>query len=399
VVLRVLLIMEEVKCGGAELSFFALCRALSQRCEAHLALYQGSLRNPSLRRLCDALVDTSVKVHPFDVPLNPGTFTNLHRRLRRSASSELASLIEAIRPDAILVNLPTVERGQAVVDAADLVTPRPPVWGFLHSANRPSLISAKLGRFRNLMVPGLLRRFDRLLTVSAAGAQEISVRYRMSPPDILHPPIALPRRSGSERERSARRVAAGLPETFLLGIVGRVHADKGQDAAVRITARLLDAGLPLHLVVIGDGPNLAAIQHLARQLRIVDKVSFLGWRQDADELIPLLSAVIMPSKHEGMPLTALQAAGARVPVLGYAVDGLTELLPEGFKVPCGDEAALADVVAALIGGAKVWPREEMGQRAQEWSDPDDAAARLLSMLQSALSGKRPAKSDNSLAHP
>jgi glycosyltransferase involved in cell wall biosynthesis len=333
------------------------------------------------------LADTSVKVHRFDVPLNPGTFTNLHRFLRNSAARKLASLIEVIRPDAVVVNLPTVERGQAVVDAADLVSPRPPVWGVVHSANRPSVIGAKLGHFRNLMVPGLIRRFDRLLTVSVAGAQEIARRYRMSPPDVLHPPIALPPRLASDRERSARRRAAGLPDTFLLGIVGRVHVHKGQDAAVRVAWRLVDAGLPLHLVVVGDGPNLAAIQRLVQQLRMVDRVSLLGWRQDADELIPLLSAVIMPSKHEGMPLAALQAASARVPVLGYAVDGLSELLPDGFKVPYGDEAALAEIAAGLMSGAKVWPQEELGQLAEEWSDPDSAADRLLSMLGSAMEAR------------
>lgn len=397
--MRLLLVMEEIKCGGAELSFFALCRALSQRAEVHLAVYQGSLRNPTLRRLCDGLADTSVKVHRFDVPLNPGTFTNLHRLLRTSAARKLASLIEAIRPDAVVVNLPTVERGQAVVDAANLVSPRPPVWGLVHSANRPSMIGAKLGHFRNLMVPGLLRRFDRLLTVSTAGAEEIARRYRMSPPQVLHPAIALPPRPASDRERSAGRAAAGLPDTFLLGIVGRVHVHKGQDAAVRVAARLLDAGLPLHLVVVGDGPNLAAIQRLVQQLRMVDRVSLMGWRQDADELIPLLSAVIMPSKHEGMPLTALQAASARVPVLGYAVDGLSELLPDGFKVPYGDEAALAEVAAGLMTGTKLWPREEIGQLAEKWSDPDNAAARLLSMLGSAIGGKRAARNDTSLAHP
>jgi glycosyltransferase involved in cell wall biosynthesis len=175
--------------------------------------------------------------------------------------------------------------------------------------------------------------------------------------------------------------------------------DKGHAAAVRAAARLLAAGLPLHLVVVGDGPNLAAIQRLVEQLRIVDRVSLLGWRQDADQLIPLLSAVIMPSKHEGMPLTALQAASARVPVLGYAVDGLSELLPDGFKVPYGDEAALAEVVAGLMSGAKVWPQEEIGQRAEKWSDPDNAADRLLSLLRSAIGRERAPENDTSLAHP
>jgi glycosyltransferase involved in cell wall biosynthesis len=296
----------------------------------------------------------------------------------------LADLIRKTRPDAVLVNLPTVERGQAVLDAAELVTPRPPVWGFLHSANRPSTIGAKLGRVRDLLVPRLLPRFDHLLAVSSAGAQEVARRYHLEPPEVLRPPIAQPARPTSPTDRSTRRKAAALPETFLLGIVGRVQADKGHDAALRLTARLRAAGHPIHLVVIGQGPNSAAVQRLSRRLQISEAVSFLGWRDDADQLIPLLDAVIMPSRHEGMPLTALQAAAARVPVIGYAVDGLAELLPEGFHARYGDEAALAHAVAGLVQGSNIWPSDAMEQQAREWSDPDRVASQLLKSLRLAL---------------
>jgi glycosyltransferase involved in cell wall biosynthesis len=382
--MRVLMVMEEVRFGGAEVSFFTLCRALVSHCTVDLAIYEGSLENPSVRALCDSLGSTTANVHRSAVPLNPGTIGNLHPRLRRHAARVLSDLIREVRPHAIIVNLPTVERGQAVLDAAELVRPRPPVWGFLHSANRPSTIGAKLGRLRNLLVPRLLRRFDHLLTVSSSGAEEVARRYHLTTPEILRPPVAKPPRPASVIDRSAQRRPASLPDTLLLGIVGRVPADKGHDAALQVTARLRAAGHAVHLVVIGDGPVSAAFKRLTQRLQISGSVSFLGWRDDADELIPLLSAVLMPSKHEGMPLTALQAAAARVPVIAYAVDGLAELLPEGFKIPYGDEAALTQAVAGLMHGSNIWPSDALEQRAEAWSDPDRVAGRLLNSLRLAL---------------
>src|SRR5918995_2915502 len=140
--MRILLVMEEILCGGAELSFFALCRALTERCEVHLVLSQESLENPRIRGLHDSLSNTSASIHLSKTRLNPGTIANLHRLLRRAASRELASLMEVVQPDVVIVNLPTVERGQAVVDAARMCPLRPPVWGFLHLSQRPSVIGA-----------------------------------------------------------------------------------------------------------------------------------------------------------------------------------------------------------------------------------------------------------------
>jgi glycosyltransferase involved in cell wall biosynthesis len=376
--------MEEVKCGGAELSFFTLTRALSTRCEVHLAVSEEALRHPVLRASCEALDHTMVTIHPTKAPLNAGTFSNLHPRFRASAASELAGLIKRTGPDVILVNLPTVERGQAVVDAAELCTPRPPVWGFLHLTQPPTVIGAKLGLVRDFMVPKLIRRFDRLLTVSRSGSREIAERYRLTAPDVLQPPTRglSPLPPGSNR--SQLRQAEGLSDGFLLGMVGRVQIHhKGQDAALRITRELLSRGLKLQLVIVGDGPDRRWLQRKAERLGIASALRFLGWRDDVERLMPLLDAVLMPSRYEGFPQVAVQAVTAYVPVVGYAVGGLAELVPEGFTAAPGDEAGLAAIVGALASEPRSWPAREVALRAATWCDPGNVADGLLVLMQRA----------------
>jgi glycosyltransferase involved in cell wall biosynthesis len=384
VVSQILAVVDEVNFGGAELSFFTLCRALARRCRVHLALYEGSLKNPSIQEWCRSLTNASVTLHTCAQPLYPGARRNLHHWLRRGASRELAELMDELQPDLVIVNLPTVERGQTVLDAARIARRPAPVWGYLHSAHLPTTTGARW-RLRDALVPRQLRRFGQhLLTVSATAARDMSRRYGVAPAGILYPPVATAAGPLPPGERASRRAAAGLPEGFLIGTVGRVHfGHKGQDAALRVVARLNAAGCPGHLVVIGDGPDVHALGMLAKQLGIEERVSWLGWRGDAGELTAVLDALVITSRHEGMPLTALEAAAAQVPVVAYAIDGLTELLPAEFTVGYGDEIGLADTLGRLIRGDLDWPNELMSQRARAWSDPELAAEKFLGLIELA----------------
>jgi glycosyltransferase involved in cell wall biosynthesis len=387
VTLRLLLVIDEVDLGGAELSFVELSRALAVRCEVHLALSERSLKKPAIAALCTSGDIGGTTVHPSQARLYPGTISNLHPLFRRRPARELASLIDRIRPACIIANLPTVERGQTIVDAARSAKSRPPVWGFLHLVQRPSTIGVKLGSLRNLLVGALIRRFDRLLTVSHNGARQLSDRYRIALPAVIHPPTAPLKPVASREERTSRRAREDLADDFLVGIVGRVQVrQKGHDAALRLVARLTREGHPITLVVIGDGPDLPAIRRLAEKLGITSRVRFLGWRQDAGGLIPLLDMVLLPSHFEGLPQTALQSATARVPVVAYDIGGLRELLPPAFLVPHGNEGRLADVVLEVVKGTLIWPSDEMAARAATWGNPGHAAERLLGLLRQSSLG-------------
>ncbi len=381
--LRILLVMEEERFGGAELAFFNLCQALVSRCELHVALSEVSLRNGTLRAHCETLSLGQDRVHRCRHRLNPGTLANLHPRLRHAPALELARLLGRLSCDHILANLPTVERAQTVLDAAEAVSPRVPVWGYVHLSQPPSVIGAKLGFLRDRLVPSWLRRFDHLLAVSRAGARELSQRYGLPQPDVMYPPTPalsplLP------ADRSRLRVGLGMGHGFLLGVIGRVQFHhKGQDAAIRLTARLVAEGKAVHLVVVGDGPDMPVLQRQVESLAVSSHVSVLGWREDLPALMPMFDAVLLPSRYEGMPQTALQAATAGVPVVGYDVDGLGELLPDEFKVAYGDEQGLLKAVTALMQKTITWPQAEIAERAASWGNPARAADHLMQLFRSA----------------
>ena len=142
--------------------------------------------------------------------------------------------------------------------------------------------------------------------------------------------------------------AADLPRgrPLLLGL-GRLHADKGFDIAIRAMPRLQGAVL----AIAGEGPELAALQALARREGVADRVHFLGWRHDAGALLRAADVFVCSSRVEPLGNMVIEAWSACCPIAAAAAAGPAELLrddTDGTLVPLEDPAALAGGIAALV---------------------------------------------------
>jgi glycosyltransferase involved in cell wall biosynthesis len=153
-------------------------------------------------------------------------------------------------------------------------------------------------------------------------------------------------------DRAGRPRPQGLePGLFHAGIVGRVSEVKGIVHALRA---LTSDRVPtqVRLDVIGTGPLLDALQDEARALGVADRVRFHGFQRDILDWIAHLDALLMPSLHEGLPYTLLEAMSLGVPVIASRVGGLAEVLEQertALLVEVGDAAGLADALARLAG--------------------------------------------------
>jgi N-acetyl-alpha-D-glucosaminyl L-malate synthase BshA len=87
--------------------------------------------------------------------------------------------------------------------------------------------------------------------------------------------------------------------------------------------------MPAKLLMVGDGPDMAAATQIARTLGVFDDVQFLGGQ---DQVLPLLSAsdvFLLPSAQESFGLAALEAMASEVPVIASRVGGLPEVIEHG----------------------------------------------------------------------
>ncbi len=109
--------------------------------------------------------------------------------------------------------------------------------------------------------------------------------------------------------------------------------------------------VPATLVMIGDGPDRPAAEALCREKGIAPYVSFLGNMPALEAVMPAADLYLLPSNSESFGLSALEAQACGVPVLGYAVGGLPEVVVDGetgFLRGVGDVGGLADAGASLL---------------------------------------------------
>jgi glycosyltransferase involved in cell wall biosynthesis len=115
------------------------------------------------------------------------------------------------------------------------------------------------------------------------------------------------------------------PGTRLVLAVGRLVEQKNHALAVRALADVPDAVL----AIAGTGPLLADLERLARESGVAERVRFLGLRPDARALMGAADVVVMPSRWEGLPLSALEALASGTPLVATDVRGLRELVTDG----------------------------------------------------------------------
>jgi len=127
---------------------------------------------------------------------------------------------------------------------------------------------------------------------------------------------------------------------------------------IRILHEVLKS-TPARLVMVGDGPERGPCEMLARELKVDDRVEFLGKQDHVERLIPLHHVLLMPSEMEAFGLAALEAMACGVPPVGTRVGGTPELIRhdvDGFLEPVGDVAAQAARVVSLLTDDELYKR-------------------------------------------
>jgi glycosyltransferase involved in cell wall biosynthesis len=120
------------------------------------------------------------------------------------------------------------------------------------------------------------------------------------------------------------------PDATHIGIVGRLVTVKRVDIFLQMAALLTrkspERSWQFH--VFGDGPLRDSLHASAASLGIARRVRFHGHRTDVRSCMASLDAVVMPSDHEGLPMTALECLALGVPLVAHNTGGLHELLEE-----------------------------------------------------------------------
>jgi glycosyltransferase involved in cell wall biosynthesis len=167
---------------------------------------------------------------------------------------------------------------------------------------------------------------------------------------------------GSPDERDAARAEVGIPkDAWVVGSVGRLAREKNYPLLVRAAAPLL--GPDARLVLVGDGGEAATIRAEIEARAVGPFATLTGARHDVPRWMAAMDVFALSSRLEGLPLVALEAMAAGLPVVATAVGGLPTLIQDGVTgllVPPDDEMAFARQLAVLRGDPAL--ARAMGER-------------------------------------
>jgi L-malate glycosyltransferase len=220
-----------------------------------------------------------------------------------------------------------------------------------------------LARVRRYMVEriddGLLRRaFDSVVAVSEDIQRTLleSRGYSHTKVSVIHNGIDLP-------EWTVRPKRSFIP--FRIGAVGRFVPVKDFPLFIAVGKALVKAGEAVHLVLLGEGPQKEELQAMVRREGLDAVVSFAAPCADPTSFYRSLDLYLNTSKHEGIPLSVLEAMACGVPVVAPAVGGIPEILrdrEEGLLVATRTATEFAEACRQVIHDREGYGR--MGQRAR-----------------------------------
>ena len=135
---------------------------------------------------------------------------------------------------------------------------------------------------------------------------------------------------------------------FVVGCAAAlVHANKGQLHLIE-AARLLQGRIPpLHLLLLGSGPDAGRLKQAAAKLPSAELPGFVD---NLGDYLAIMDVFALPSYHEGFGGVLVDAMGAGLPIVATEVGGIPEVVTDGengLLVPPGDSAALARALGKL----------------------------------------------------
>jgi len=131
--------------------------------------------------------------------------------------------------------------------------------------------------------------------------------------------------------------------------VGRLVEAKGFDVLLKAVN-----GLPLSLLIVGDGPLHTSLQQQITQLSPNTFCKLLGYRDDINDLMHAADTVVIASRREGFSYVFNEAALCGTKILSTDVPVANEILPAELIVPIDDVNALATKLAFLLAHPSTW---------------------------------------------
>lgn len=148
------------------------------------------------------------------------------------------------------------------------------------------------------------------------------------------------------------------PVPFRLISVGRLAPVKGYALLLQAVAILTAEHRDVCLTLVGDGPERPQLSEQARELGILDKILFAGWKTQTElrDLYRESEVCVLSSFAEGIPVVFMEAMALGIPCVAPRITGIPELIRDGVDGLLVTPANIEELAAAI---AQMMDRPEM----------------------------------------
>ena len=146
---------------------------------------------------------------------------------------------------------------------------------------------------------------------------------------VVYEGTEIPPRFGEEQRKAARARWGIQNDAPLLGCVGVLLPDKGQEWLIRSLAELRKEIPAAKLLLAGDGPCRAKLQLIARELGVADAVIFAGFVKEVETVYAALDVFLLPSFFEALNNSLLAAMTYEIPSIAFNKGALGEIIEDG----------------------------------------------------------------------
>ncbi len=359
--------------GGAETHLrVTLAEVAARGYEVHAA-FPGAPAGTA--RLREDLRAGGLRVHALALGRPTRSRAGAYFAIAADAATTLA-MIARVRPDAVLVNLPTPEASPGALLACALARVR--TTAIFHLVRSDFRVTP----MRRRMYRALGRSRQSWVCVSQDNRATLAAGFGVAPERIAvvrngaahAPPAAF----GREEVLGTLGIPA---DAVVVLTTGRLGEQKGHRLIVAALPRLVALEERLVFVWAGDGPLRAELTDAVSGLGLERHVRVLGRRDDVPALLAAADLFLMPSRDEGAPLALIEAMLAGVPALVSDVGALTEIIEDGgngLVFQSGDADALVATLARALGHRH--ELAQMASRAREQAQAELTLERMLERL-------------------
>ncbi|QUD89302.1 glycosyltransferase [Phenylobacterium montanum] len=316
--------------GGAERHTLQLCAGLSARGFETLLLAHGGHVAEGLR---DAADGEGVRVLGLRGMTSLRSWVMAYKAFRAADADIIVAVNEAMAIRAVLLRALGATRAKLVCT--------------FHSTLLLPADERRLPLFRLAV-----RWLDTLVFVSRNQMAHWRGRRLRTPTAVAIPNgVDLERFDGGEPRAIAKQRLGLKPEDYVVGVLASFRPEKNHELLLRAARRLIETGVDLKLLFVGDGPRRRAIEALVQQLELTGRVIFAGEHADVRPVIAAFDVgVICSSGVETFSLAALEVLASGAPMVMSDIGGASEIVTpgeNGFLFENGDIAGLTESLATL----------------------------------------------------